>query len=113
MQVLKYQENHPDYRNMVKVARNEWVDHIPLYEHGIGAKAIEEITGNRPYDLWFSKDMAESREGFRQFWEFWKRMGYDTASMEFGVCGALVGGGALGAHQEGCIKERADFDRYP
>lgn len=113
MLILKYRENHPDYRNLVKAAQNCWVDHIPLYEHGIGEKVIEEITGNRPYDLWFSSDMSESREGFRQFWDFWKTMGYDTASMEFGVCGALVGGGALGAHQEGCIKDREDFEKYP
>lgn len=113
MQILKYQTNNPDYQNTVKAASNQWGDHIPLYEHGIGAKVIEEITGNRPYDLYFSKDMNESLEGFRQFWDFWKRMGYDTASMEFGVCGALIGGGALGAHKDGCIKDRDDFEKYP
>ena len=42
MLILKYRENHPDYRNLVKVAQNCWVDHIPLYEHGIGEKVIEE-----------------------------------------------------------------------
>lgn len=110
---MKKYEFEPNYENLVEAARNQWVDRIPLYEHGIGAKIIEDITGKRPYDLWFSSDMSESREGFRQFWDFWKQMGYDTASMEFGVCGALVGGGALGAHQEGCIKNREDFEKYP
>ena len=74
MLILKYRENHPDYRNLVKAAQNCWVDHIPLYEHGIGEKVIEEITGNRPYDLGLSSDVSESREGFRQFWDFWKIM---------------------------------------
>lgn len=113
MQILKYQENHPNYENMVKVARNQWVDHIPMYEHLIGPKVIYEITGNKPFDLMYSEDMAESKEGFRQYWDFWKTMGYDTASMEFCVGGALVGAGALGGHVEGCIKDRADFERYP
>lgn len=113
MQILKYQQNSPDYRNMVAAARNQWVDHVPLYEHIIGAKVIEDLTGNRPYDIMFSKDMAESREGFRQYWDFWRKMGYDTASMEFSICGILIGGGALGQHKEGCIKDRADFERYP
>ena len=113
MEILKYQENHPNYENMVKVARNQWVDHIPLYEHLIGPKVIYEITGNRPFDLMYSKDMAESKEGFRQYWDFWKTMGYDTASMEFCVGGALEGAGCLGGHKEGCIKDRADFERYP
>ncbi len=57
--------------------------------------------------------MAESKEGFRQYWDFWKTMGYDTASMEFCVGGALEGAGCLGGHKEGCIKDRADFERYP
>ena len=113
MQILKHRQNTPDYRNVVYAAQNRWVDHVPLYEHIIGAKVIEEITGNRPYDICFSEDMAESREGFRQYWDFWKITGYDTASMEFGLCGALIGAGALGAHQEGCIKNREDFEKYP
>ena len=111
--IMKEYVFEPDYNNIIKVARNHWVDRIPLYEHIIGAKVIYEITGKKPYDMCFSKDAAESREGFRQYWDFWKRMGYDTASLEFGVCGVLVGGGALGNHKEGCIKNREDFERYP
>ena len=76
---------------------------------------IFETTGTRPYSLMFSKDPSESREGFRQYWNFWKTMGYDTASMEFCICDILysMGGGALGAHKEGCIKDRDDFERFP
>ncbi len=113
MEILKYRENTPDYENIVKAANNQWVDHIPLYEHIIGPKVMEEITGNRPHDIMFSKDMSESREGFRQYWDFWKTMGYDTASMEFLLTGALINGGALGDHKEGCIKDRSDFEQYP
>ncbi len=113
MEILKKYETAPDYRNIVMAARNQWAPRLPLYEHGVGAKVILETTGKRPYDSWFSKDMEESRQAFREFWDFWRQMGYDTASMEFGTCGALVGGGALGAHKEGCIKDRADFERYP
>lgn len=113
MYLVKKYVFEPDYNNMVQVACNRWVDRIPLYEHIIGEKVIREITGSNPYELCNSKDRADSREGFRQYWNFWKQMGYDTASMEFGLCGALVGGGALGDHKEGCIKDRSDFERYP
>src|SRR5690554_4228946 len=113
MHLIKKFEFEPDYNNMVKAANNIWVDRIPLYEHIIGAKAIYETTGNRPYDMCFSKNDSESLEGFRQYWDFWKQMGYDTASLEFCICEALVGGGALGNHGEGCIKNREDFERYP
>ena len=113
MQILKHVTPSPDYRNMVKVARNQWVDRVPLYEHSMGGKVIYETMGTRPYELCFSKDTSESKEGFRQYWDFWKQMGYDTASLEFASSSALVGGGALAEHKDGCIKDRADFDRYP
>ncbi len=113
MEIIKCKNFTPDYRNIVKVANNEWVDRIPLYEHIIGPKVMKEITGTSPYDLMFSKDMAESKEGFRQYWNFFKQMGYDTASLEFCICGILINGGALGSHKEGCIKTREDFEKYP
>lgn len=111
--LLKKYEFRPDYRNIVMAANNQWAPRLPLYEHAVGAKVIFETVGTRPFDKMFSKDMAESRRGFREYWDFWRQMGYDTASMEFCLCGVLVGGGALGEHKDGCIKNRADFERYP
>lgn len=113
MEILKYQGFEPDYRNLVNAARNQWVPRIPLYEHIIGANAIYEITGNRPYDLMDSENPDDQREGMKQYWDFWKQMGYDTASLEFCITDILIGGGALGAHKEGCIKTREDFEKYP
>ena len=110
---MKAYQNAPDWRNLARAARNEWVPHVPLYEHIVGAKVIYEITGNRPYDGMFSPNLAESREAFKQYWDFWRRMGYDTASMEFAFTGILPGAGALGGHKEGAIKTREDFERYP
>ena len=104
MEYIKKYVFEPDYTNMVRAANNQWVDRVPLYEHIIDSKVMYEITGSRPHHLFFSKDMSESREGFRQYWDFWRQMGYDTASMEFTVCGILVGAGALYEHKEGCIK---------
>ena len=69
MEILKYQGFEPDYRNLVNAARNQWVPRIPLYEHIIGANAIYEITGNRPYDLMDSENpwtKAFSRIGWRK-----------------------------------------------
>lgn len=113
MEILKRYQFEPDYNNIVAAARNQWAPRLPLYEHLVGGKVISELVGTRPFDTMFSKDMSESIQGFREYWDFWRQMGYDTASMEFGVCGALIGGGALGNHKEGCIKNREDFDRYP
>lgn len=115
MEYTRYQNFQPDYHNLVNAARNQWAERLPLYEHIIGAKVIEDITGNRPYDLMFSKNPEESREGFRQYWDFWRTMGYDTASFEYCITDILydMGGGALGAHKEGCIKDRESFEQFP
>lgn len=113
MQIIKKWEFEPDYNNIIKVANNQWVDRIPLYEHVVGGNVILEATGARPYDLIGSDDDSESIEGFRQYWNFFKTMGYDTASFEFCSGGAFFGSGALGGHKDGVIKDRADFDRYP
>lgn len=109
MVLLKKYEFQPDYRNIVMAANNQWAPRLPLYEHAVGAKVIFETVGTRPFDKMFSKDMAESRQGFREYWDFWRQMGYDTASMEFCLCGVLVGGGALGEHKDGCIKNSCGF----
>lgn len=112
---MKYQKYsfEPDYRNMVRTAHNQWVDRVPLYEHIVGAKVIEEITGNRPYDDLTNPNEDVRRKAFEQLWAFWREMGYDTASVEFCICQALEGGGALYEHTDGSIKDREDFERYP
>ncbi len=113
MYVLKSYEFQPDYSNIVKVASNQWVSRVPLYEHIIGANAVHTLGKNNAYDLMFSKDIKESCEGFRQYWDFWKSCGYDTASFECCIGGALIDGGALGGHKKGVIQTREDFEKYP
>lgn len=113
MKPADWPTHQPDYRRVEAAARNQWSSHVPLYEHIIEDAVIEAATGNAPFWLYWSKNMHESVEGFRQYWDFWRVMGYDTASMEFLLISALEGGGALGAHADGCIKTRADFERYP
>ena len=111
----KYIKSHfePDGGRVEKAARNEWTGYVPLYEHLVGANMIYEITGNRPYDMYASDDPAESGEGYAQYWNYWKSLGYDSSSMEFGFNGILPGSGALGNHIKGVIGDRGDFERYP
>ena len=112
MHLIKKYVFEPDFNNMVKAATNHWVDRIPLYEHIIDSKVMQEITGNRPHDLFFSKDMSESQEGFRQYWDFWGKWVMIQHPWNL-VYAELVGAGALYEHKEGCIKNREDFERYP
>jgi uroporphyrinogen decarboxylase len=103
----------PDYENLVKACRNEWVERVPLYDHIVDLSKIEEMTGADVGPSMYSPDEADRREGFRRYWAFFRDLGYDAAPFECCITSALVNGGALGAHKEGCIKTRDDFDRYP
>ena len=112
---MKYQKYdfQPDYRNMVRTANNQWVDRVPLYEHIVGPKVIEEITGNRPYDDLTNPDENKRRRAFEQVWAFWREMGYDTASVEFCICQALINGNSLYGHEEAAFDDREGFEKYP
>ena len=103
----------PDYRNLVLAAQNVRAPRLPLYEHIVGSKVMREILGSDPYLRMNADDEREREQGFRDYWSFWRTMGYDTASFECCITEILPGGGALGRHVEGAIKARADFEKYP
>lgn len=103
----------PDYRHIVCAAQNRWPDRLPLYEHIIGGGAMKALLGRNPYEEMESSDPAEQRHGFGDFWDFWRRAGYDTASFECCVTPVLPGNGALGGHQPGSVHTREDFEKYP
>ncbi len=103
----------PDYENLVRAAKNEWVARVPLYDHLVDMPKIEEMSGTEVGALIGASDAGERREGFRRYWAFFRDLGYDAAPFECCITSALIDGGALGAHKEGCIKTREDFERYP
>ena len=111
--IINHYEPSPDYRNIEDAARNMSARRLPLYEHSISGEIMEAIIGTNPCLSWYSSDESERDEAFRRFWHFWRTMGYDTASIECTVCGALIGGGALTAPDKGVIRTREDFEKYP
>ena len=102
----------PDYRNIEKVARNQAVSRIPLYEHLISFGTMERITG-RQFGHLAGGDAADRHECMRQYCEFYRTMGYDTVTFEQCIGPAMPGSGALGGHKPGVIRDRADYERYP
>ena len=102
----------PDYRNVVNAALNRKSGRIPLYEHIISEKIMEEIQGKKFADL-FNGEYKDKVEFFRHYCGFFRDAGYDTVSYECCAGPAMPGSGSLGGHKEGAIKTRADFDAYP
>jgi uroporphyrinogen decarboxylase len=102
----------PDYNNIVKAAKNERADRIPLYEHNISSSIMERIQGKNFSDL-VGGNFSDKKEFFRHYNQFFPDMGYDTVSYEFGAAFVMPGSGSLGGHKEGVIQTRKDFDEYP
>ena len=102
----------PDYQNLQKAARNIEVARIPLYEHIVCTQTAETILGKEFAHL-CRGDHADKREFFRNYCAFFQKMGYDTISFEHCITEVLIGGGALGSHKPGVIKDRTDFEAYP
>jgi uroporphyrinogen decarboxylase len=101
----------PDYRHMLDVLANRRPARLPVYEHIISPRIMEQVLGVEFADL-------ENGEGddldhfFREYCRFWQEMTYDTVSYEVVITGILPQHGAImgGA---GPIQNRADFERYP
>ncbi len=102
----------PDFNNVVKAAWNVMPDRMPLYEHLISEKVMEDIMNKKFADLYYGS-RNEKREFFRNYNSFFSLMGYDTVTMERCIGSAMPGSGALGQHKPGVIKNRADFEKYP
>lgn len=113
MEIIRKHPFEPDYRNTQNAARNIRAARMPLYEHLVGGRMIADVTGKRPYEGMYSSDPSERRQAFADYWNFWRVLGYDTASLEFCMSTILPGNGALGAHKPGAIHSREDFERYP
>ncbi len=105
-------EFKPDYRNIVMAAKNQTPARLPLYEHIISEKVMEEIL-ERPFADLYGGDEQDRLEFFRSYAEFFLKMGYDTVSFERCIGPAMPGSGALGEHKPGVIATREDFERYP
>ena len=66
----------PDYRNLQKAASNIEVARIPLYEHFIDTGISEKIL-NKEYTSLMLGDFEDKKEFFRNYSEFYKKMGYN------------------------------------
>lgn len=102
----------PDYHNTLNAARNTEAKRLPLYEHVISVGIMEKILGKPFKDLYFG-DQEEINEFFRNYCDFFLKMGYDTISFEQCIGPVMPGSGALGEHKPGVIKNREDFEKYP
>ncbi len=102
----------PNYTNVLKAVKNSGPDRMPLYEHIISPKIMEEIIGKQFNDL-INGDRSDIKEYFRNYIEFFRSMGYDIITFETCIGDVMPGSGALGDHKQGVINNRDDFNKYP
>ena len=103
----------PNYLNIQKAALNQANDRLPLYEHSISLKIMEKIT-NIPFITPVNGNIRDWEEYYHNYCEFFKNMGYDTVSIEFGISRIMPGGGSLSRHDiEPAIRKYQDYEKYP
>lgn len=108
-----FKDFEPDYRNIVTCARNKEAKRLPLYEHSISDKKMEEIINVNFVPL-CRGDQKDIREYFRYVCAFYKDMGYDTVSFERCISLALPNSGALrNSSITPAIQTMEDFKKYP
>ena len=103
---------NPDYHHILNAAKNIEAKRLPLYEHIISDGVMEKALNKQFKELYFG-DEKDVSEYFRNYCNFFLKMGYDTVSFEQTIGPAMPGSGALGGHKPGVIKTREDFGKYP
>ena len=102
----------PDYRHFAAVMANRRPARLPLYEHLIDAKVMEQVLDVRFAELG-AGDESDVREFFTRYVGFFREMTYDVVSFEICLTDVLPEHGALLGGRPGPIQTRADFERYP
>lgn len=97
---------------MLDVLANQRPRRLPIYEHKIDPKIMEQVLGVAFADLERGDD-RDLGEFFRQFCRFFQETTYDTVSWEVTLSRTLPDHGAIYGGRPGPIQTRADFERYP
>jgi uroporphyrinogen decarboxylase len=101
----------PDYQHFLAVMHNRRPARLPLYEHHLSVRKMEEIL-NTDFAPLEQGTPADRTEFFHQYCRFFREMTYDTVSYEVCISSTLPGNLAI-TGGEGPIQSRADFESYP
>ena len=102
----------PNYKNIQDAAYNRAPARLPLYEHIISDKTMEIVLG-KEFRALFDGDLRDKVEYFRNYCDFFRRMGYDSVSFECCIGPAMPHSGLLGGHGESVLHTYQDFEKYP
>ena len=106
---MKFQN---DYRHMLDVLTNRRPRRLPIYEHLISPKVMEQILDQKFAEL-INGEASDLDEFFNLYCGFFQKMTYDTVSFEVTISANLPDHGALYGGRPGPIQNRADFEAYP
>ena len=112
MNIYIKKEFEPDYNNLVLAAKNQKPKRTPIYEHVVSNRIMTEVSGVKIESGNTGDNRTDTIEYYKNFNRAFKTLGYDAACFEICAAGYMPGSGSLGAHKDGEIKDRGDFDRY-
>ena len=102
----------PDFQHMLDVLNNKRPSRLPVYEHIISPKIMEQVLDEEFAELHVGNGKELDRF-FSQYCRFFQEMTYDTVSYEVCVTEILPDSGAIMGGKPGPIQNRDDFEKYP
>ena len=102
----------PDYRNIELAASNRKAPRVPLYEHGVHPKVMEEYLGQEIMSLQWEGDYKDKVEAYRRTCDFFVKLGYDIIPVEFGATALVQGGHGLCGHKPAIVSTMDDIEKW-
>ena len=103
----------PDYRRLVRAARNEITEGLPLYEHHINLKVIGSILSKDLEHMYESREPGQLEELFSLIAQFHIDYGYDCYSFEGCFTELVQNGKGLTGQAGPIIRSMDDFRTFP
>lgn len=103
----------PDYRRLVRAARNEKTEGLPLYEHHINLKVIGSILSRDLEHMYESREKGQLEDMFSLIAQFHIDYGYDCYSFEGCFTELVQNGKGLTGQAGPIISSMDDFKTFP
>lgn len=92
--MVRMQNHSPDWRNIVRAARNQYNHTFPLYEHAVSPLVLDQLTG-KPVSALMEGDERDKEEAFTLSCSCLASIGYDVFPFEGCIVELIQGGEGL------------------
>jgi uroporphyrinogen decarboxylase len=110
---MKKRESYqPDWRRIVRAARNQQNETFPLYEHAVSPLVLDQLMG-KPVSTLMEGDAQEKEEALSLSCSYLASIGYDVFPFEGCIVEVIQGGDGLCGIAGPLFSNLQELDSYP